>query len=666
MCPKPTNSGAAGSPADGKKPYDWRQEVIDSGSLRRVDLHTGSNGWASPPGDLFALRGRQYFSHRQKAPSGDWLLNPAGVDWLRSPSRLDNVLGRSDNRVAAALRRARALGRAQKTFLFAVNLQVPGGRECHSAVFYFAAEDTIPPGSLFYRFVHGDDEFRNARFKIVNRIVKGPWIVKTAVGNYAACLLGKALTCNYHRGENYLEIDVDIESSSIAKAILRLALGYVTAVTIDMGFLVEAQAEEELPERLLGAVRVAQMEMGSATYVDTRTKAAESTRGSGFRGLAKVNHHHQSTHSGCGGNARSREDEETRRRARRRSVGAAVVELRQKMEAAAPYLVMTMTQFCLAGFLVILRSVLAPSAGVSATVLVAYQQLLSALVLSLLALLFDRRQGPKPTPKILAWSAVIGLLQIPLGELMFTTSLRYVTATFQSVAMNTIPVVVFVLATATGRERFRFCSLGGQWKLWGTLASATGATIVVLLSDRDSAGLTAGDGGRLVGIVMVGVSVLAEATANLLVERVALQYHADLKLSAMITVFGTLQVAVVAGTMERDLSAWRIKWSGSLELLAIVYGGILVNGVSYFARNWCIHKKGPVFGSAFSPLLVVFSFLLQIILIGVSEELASIVGSVLVILGLYLLLWAKAKDDMVEQSHPVQASTAEPLLPTES
>ncbi|RWW02839.1 hypothetical protein GW17_00034050 [Ensete ventricosum] len=67
-----------------------------------------------------------------------------------------------------------------------------------------------------------------------------------------------------------------------------------------------------------------------------------------------------------------------------------MVELGQKMEAAAPYLVMTVTQFCLAGFLVILRSALAPSAGVSATVLVAYQQLLSALVLSLLALLFDR------------------------------------------------------------------------------------------------------------------------------------------------------------------------------------------------------------------------------------------------------------------------------------
>lgn len=293
MCPTTTNPGAgAPAPKSGEETYEWREEAINGGSLHHVDLHTGSNGWASPPGDLFALRSEHYFSRRLKTPSGEWLLKPAGVDWLRSASRLDNVLGRPDNRVAAALRRAQALGLSRKAFLFAVNLQVPG-RECHSAVFYFAAEDPIPSGSLFYRFVHGDDAFRNARFKIVNRIVKGPWIVKAAVGNYAACLLGKALTCNYHRGENYLEIDVDIGSSAIANAILHLALGYVTAVTIDMGFLVEAQAEEELPERLIGAVRVAQMEMGSAAYVETPGKAVEVGK-PGFRGAAKVNHHNQS------------------------------------------------------------------------------------------------------------------------------------------------------------------------------------------------------------------------------------------------------------------------------------------------------------------------------------------------------------------------------------
>jgi hypothetical protein len=130
-----------------------------------------------------------------------------------------------------------------------VSLQVPGRPDAYSSVFYFAAEAPIPPDSLLGRFVYGDDAYRNARFKIVNRIVKGPWLVRATVGNYGACLLGRALTCRYHKGDDYLEIDVDIGSSAIASAILHLALGAVTSVTIDMGFLVESQSEEELPEK---------------------------------------------------------------------------------------------------------------------------------------------------------------------------------------------------------------------------------------------------------------------------------------------------------------------------------------------------------------------------------------------------------------------------------
>ncbi|KAI3756588.1 hypothetical protein L1987_56410 [Smallanthus sonchifolius] len=274
MCStKPQNSPVA--VADKDEDGDWSQEAINGGSLKLVHLETGSNGWASPPGDLFSLRGRNYFTKKNKSPSGPWLLHPAGVDWLRSASKLDHVLSRADNRVMHALRKQQ---RANKSFVLAVNLQVPG-REHHSAVFYFATDDPIPAGSLLYRFIHGGDAFRNQRFKIVNRIVKGPWIVKAAVGNYSACLLGKALNCHYHSGPNYLEIDVDISSSKIATAILHLALGCVTAVTIDMGFLVEAQEEEDLPERLFGAVRVCQMEMSSATFVDTAMNKSSVTAG---------------------------------------------------------------------------------------------------------------------------------------------------------------------------------------------------------------------------------------------------------------------------------------------------------------------------------------------------------------------------------------------------
>ncbi|KAK7377141.1 hypothetical protein VNO80_02561 [Phaseolus coccineus] len=269
---------------------DWISDSVNGGSLRHVDLNTGTNGWSSPPGNVFSLRSSNYLKNRQKSPAGNYLLSPAGMDWLKSSAKLEHVLSRSDNRVMQALRRSQqTLGHFLKSFIFAVNLQIPGGKDHHSAVFYFATDDpeSLRTNSLLYRFVHCDDAFRNQRFKLVNRIVKGPWIVKKAVGNHSACLLGKALNCTYHRGNNYLEIDVDIGSSAIANAILHLTLGHVTAVTIDMGFLVEAQTEDELPEQLIGGVRVCQMEMASATMVEA-LHVAHVPRGIGS---AKVSHH---------------------------------------------------------------------------------------------------------------------------------------------------------------------------------------------------------------------------------------------------------------------------------------------------------------------------------------------------------------------------------------
>ncbi|RZB58075.1 Protein ENHANCED DISEASE RESISTANCE 2-like [Glycine soja] len=240
---------------------DWISDSINGGSLRCVDLNSGTNGWVSPPG-----------SNRQKCPAEDYLLL-----LLKSTTKLDHVLSRAHNNVMHALRRSQSqtLGRSLKSFVFTISDR----KDHHSAVFYFAidAPDPLRTSSLLNRFVHGNDVFRNQRFKLVNWIEKGPWIVKKAMGSHSACLLGKVLNCIYYKGSNYLKIDVDIE-------ILHLVLGYVTTVMIDMGFVVEAQAEEELLEWLIDAIRVCHMEMALATVIES----PHVPRGIG---LAKVNHH---------------------------------------------------------------------------------------------------------------------------------------------------------------------------------------------------------------------------------------------------------------------------------------------------------------------------------------------------------------------------------------
>ena len=102
---------------------EWITETINGGSFCHVDLETGTNGWASPPGNVFSLRSHNYFTAtKQKSPGGDYLLSLAAVDWLKSTTKkLDHILSRPDNRVIHAFKTSQS-----RSFIFAVNFQVPG------------------------------------------------------------------------------------------------------------------------------------------------------------------------------------------------------------------------------------------------------------------------------------------------------------------------------------------------------------------------------------------------------------------------------------------------------------------------------------------------------------------------------------------------------------
>ncbi|XP_024463411.1 protein ENHANCED DISEASE RESISTANCE 2 isoform X7 [Populus trichocarpa] len=152
---------------------------------------------------------------------------------------------------------------ASEKGLFSVvfNLQVPGSTH-YSMVFYFVTKELVP-GSLLQRFVDGDDEFRNSRFKLLPSVLQGSWIMRQSVGS-TPCLLGKAVECNYIRGPKYLEVDVDIGSSAVASGVLWLVMGTSPTLVVDMAFLVQANTTEELPEQLIGAVRVSHVELSSA------------------------------------------------------------------------------------------------------------------------------------------------------------------------------------------------------------------------------------------------------------------------------------------------------------------------------------------------------------------------------------------------------------------
>uniref|UniRef100_A0A3B6LJ73 START domain-containing protein n=1 Tax=Triticum aestivum TaxID=4565 RepID=A0A3B6LJ73_WHEAT len=217
------------------------------GTVRQAKSEDDPNSWSSPGGEKFMIRGKTYLTDYAKIAGGDPLLKLIAVDWFKVNERFDSVALHPKSLVQSEA--------AKKIpFILVVNLQVPA-KPNYNLVMYYAAEKPVNKDSLLGRFIDGTDAFRDARFKLIPSIVEGYWMVKRAVGT-RACLLGKAVTCNYLRQDNFLEIDVDIGSSSVARSIIGLVLGYVTSIVVDLAILVEAKEEKELPEYILGTVRL--------------------------------------------------------------------------------------------------------------------------------------------------------------------------------------------------------------------------------------------------------------------------------------------------------------------------------------------------------------------------------------------------------------------------
>uniref|UniRef100_K4AIX6 WAT1-related protein n=1 Tax=Setaria italica TaxID=4555 RepID=K4AIX6_SETIT len=132
------------------------------------------------------------------------------------------------------------------------------------------------------------------------------------------------------------------------------------------------------------------------------------------------------------------------------------------------------------------------------------------------------------------------------------------------------------------------------------------------------------------------------------------RYPAELSLTAWISLVGGIQSAVFAVIMQHKQEDWLIGFG--LKFWCIVYTGIACNGFTIFIQLYCTKKKGPVirkgpvFVTMFNPLLTVMVAILAYLIFGENLYFGSIIGGALAILGLYMLLWGKDKDQEQEAS----------------
>ncbi|KAF5794829.1 putative EamA domain-containing protein [Helianthus annuus] len=78
--------------------------------------------------------------------------------------------------------------------------------------------------------------------------------------------------------------------------------------------------------------------------------------------------------------------------------------------------------------------------------------------------------------------------------------------------------------------------------------------------------------------------------------------------------------------------------------LTPLYVGIICSGSAYYISGVVMQERGPVFVTAFNPLGMVIIAILGSSILAEKLNMGSVLGAVVIVIGLYLVLWGKSKD----------------------
>jgi drug/metabolite transporter (DMT)-like permease len=249
-----------------------------------------------------------------------------------------------------------------------------------------------------------------------------------------------------------------------------------------------------------------------------------------------------------------------------------------------------------------------------------------------------------------------------LAQNLYISGMKLTSATFASATTNLVPGVTFVLALIFRYERLAIRASSGQAKVAGTLLGVAGAMLLTFYKGADitpwhshvnlvasSAAAAAAahhqqaaDANRVMGSLLCISSCVFYALWLILQAKLSKDYPFHYSSTALMCVMSTLQSVAFALWTDRDVAQWRLGLD--VRLLSVAYSGVLASGVMLVVLSWCVKKRGPLFASVFNPLMLLVVAVLSSLLLGEKLYLGSALGAVLIVVGLYAVLWGKGRE----------------------
>ncbi|EOA21122.1 hypothetical protein CARUB_v10001462mg [Capsella rubella] len=151
----------------------------------------------------------------------------------------------------------------------------------------------------------------------------------------------------------------------------------------------------------------------------------------------------------------------------------------------------------------------------------------------------------------------------------------------------------------------------------------------------------------VIGCVLLFAGSSCFGSWMLIQSKVNEKYPCQYSSTVVLSFFGTIQCALLSLIKSRDISAWIL--TDKLDIMTVVYAGAVAQGICTVGTSWCIRKRGPIFTSVFTPVGLIFATLFDFSILHRQICLGSVIGSGVVIFGLYIFLLGKVKQMKEEE-----------------
>ncbi|CAF1915876.1 unnamed protein product [Brassica oleracea var. botrytis] len=288
--------------------------------------------------------------------------------------------------------------------------------------------------------------------------------------------------------------------------------------------------------------------------------------------------------------------------------------------------------------------------GINHMVIATYRLGISTLFLLPIAYFWERKTRPKLTTSISCQHFFSALFGASLMQFFFLLGLSYTSATLATAFWGTLPALTFIMALIFGFEKLNMKTKIGYGVILGAMISLAGALTLTmyqgipLSNSHEQATISSihkGNENWIKGCFLLFTGVILFSSWMLIQAKINVSYPCPYSSTVILSVFGTLQCTILSFIKTRHVEDWIL--GDKLTIFTVIIAGVIGQGMCTVGISWCIKQRGPVFTAAFSPVTLMSATVFDFVILHRMIYVGSVIGSVVVVIGLYIFLWSKSK-----------------------